>query len=368
MGIFLEYMIFILIILFTHLIAISIQAISGNKYFYGVYINQIELSETFKKQVDKYFKKRLNISLLIAIILYIIFNYIFKLNIGLNIIISTTIYLVMYYILLKNAYKQVKNKKSNYLKENNIIYNKKYIIEDEELTKVKKKLEKKFRILFGICIAISLLSFLYVLVNYKNIPDTIITHWGAKGKPDGFTKKNVIDTFFTNFIDISIVLLFSIMGVGIISSKTYIDTENMEINRRKAIKYLNGLGYSFLILTLTMQSITTVIPVFMVQQKDIPIQLTLFGCIAPIFITVALIYFYIMLGSLKPKDKSTYMVENDDEKWIYGFIYYNKEDPYLMVEKRLGAGWSINMANPLGKLITIIIIITTIFSLVIGFI
>ncbi|WP_297131285.1 DUF5808 domain-containing protein, partial [Terrisporobacter sp.] len=147
-----------------------------------------------------------------------------------------------------------------------------------------------------------------------------------------------------------------------------IDTENLEVNRKKAIKYLNGIGYSFFALTLSMQSMTTIIPIFMVQEKNIPMWLMIGGCILPIFTSVAMIYYYLMLSSLKPKSRNIYTVENDDEKWIYGFIYYNKDDPKLMVEKRLGAGWSMNMAHPLGKFITILLVVITVGSLLIGFI
>ena len=48
--------------------------------------------------------------------------------------------------------------------------------------------------------------------------------------------------------------------------------------------------------------------------------------------------------------------------------FYNKENPKLMVEKRLGIGWSINMAQPMGKLITIILVLITFGSLLICFI
>ena len=92
------------------------------------------------------------------------------------------------------------------------------------------------------------------------------------------------------------------------------------------------------------------------------------ACIVPIFIIVPLIYYYFMLNSIKPKSRNIYTVENDDENWIYGFIYYNKENPKLMVEKRLGVGWSINMAQPMGKLITIILVLITFGSLLICFI
>lgn len=373
---FLNYVIFILIILFTHIIALSTQMLSSNQYFFGVYIKQIILEEDLKKKINKDFKRKLNISLLLTILIYLILKDIFNLNLGANIIISITIYFVLFYLILKDEYKKVKYIKDTYLANLEIVQGenkdeisaKVTISEDKVLTDQKKKLIKKFKILFSICIVLSAISFLYVLISYKDMPDIIITHWGSGGKPDGFAKKNIIDVFFVNGLDISLVLLFAVMGIGSISGNTYIDTENLEVNRKKAIKYLNGIGYSFFALTLSMQSITSTIPIFMVQEKNIPMWLTIGVCIVPIFISVAMIYYYLMLSSLKPKSRNIYTVENDDEKWIYGFIYYNKEDPKLMVEKRLGAGWSMNMAHPLGKFITILLVVITVGSLLIGFI
>lgn len=373
---FLNYVIFILIILFTHIIALSTQMLSSNQYFFGVYIKQITLEEDSKKQINKDFKRKLNISLLLTILIYLILKDIFNLNLGANIIISITIYFVLFYLILMDEYKKVKYIKDTYLANLEIIQcenkdkisAKVTITEDKVLIEQKKKLIKKFKILFSICIGLSAISFLYVLVSYKDMPDIIITHWGSGGKPDGFAKKNIIDVFFVNGLDISLVLLFAVMGIGSISGNTYIDTENLEVNRKKAIKYLNGIGYSFFSLTLSMQSITTTTPIFMVQEKNIPMWLTIGVCILPIFISAAMIYYYLMLSSLKPKSRNIYTVENDDEKWIYGFIYYNKEDPKLMVEKRLGAGWSMNMAHPLGKFITILLVVITVGSLLIGFI
>lgn len=373
---FLNYVIFILIILFTHIIALSTQMLSSNQYFFGVYIKQITLEEDSKKQINKDFKRKLNISLLLTILIYLILKDIFNLNLGANIIISITIYFVLFYLILMDEYKKVKYIKDTYLANLEIIQcenkdkisAKVTITEDKVLIEQKKKLIKKFKILFSICIGLSAISFLYVLVSYKDMQDIIITHWGSGGKPDGFAKKNIIDVFFVNGLDISLVLLFAVMGIGSISGNTYIDTENLEVNRKKAIKYLNGIGYSFFSLTLSMQSITTTTPIFMVQEKNIPMWLTIGVCILPIFISAAMIYYYLMLSSLKPKSRNIYTVENDDEKWIYGFIYYNKEDPKLMVEKRLGAGWSMNMAHPLGKFITILLVVITVGSLLIGFI
>ena len=372
---FLNYIVFILLILFTHLIALSTQMLSSKKYFFGVYINEINIEEGFKIKTNKDFKQKLNLSLFLSIMIYLILKTIFDLNIGANIVICTTLYLILFFLILTIEYKKVKYIKNCYLAnfklENNEHKESKItriiIKEDEILSEEKKKLIKKFKVLFGVCLSLSCVSFLYVFINYKNMPDIIITHWGAGGRPDGYSEKTILNVFFINFIDISMVVLFAVIGVGSIAGNTYIDNENLEENRKKAIKYLNGIGYSFLALTLSMQSITTTIPMFMVQEKNIPMWLTLSSCILPIFIVVPVIYFYLMLSGIKPKSRNIYTVENDDEKWIYGFIYYNKEDPKLMVEKRLGMGWSINMAQPMGKLITIILILITFGSILISF-
>lgn len=373
---FLNYIVFILIILFTHLIALSTQSLSSRKYFFGVYINEIIIEEDLKVKITKDFKRKLNVSLFLSIMVYLMLKTIFDLNIGANIIISTTVYLTLFFLILTIEYKKVKYVKDTYL-ANLQLYNndnkeqvpiRVIIKEDEILANEKKRIIKKFKILFGICIILSLVSFVYVLLSYKNMPDTIITHWGAYGKPNGYSKKNILNVFFTSFIDISMVLLFAVIGIGSVAGNTYIDNKNLEVNRKKAVKYLNGIGYSFLTLTLSIQSITSTIPIFMVQEKDMPMWLTIGSCIIPIFIVVPVIYFYLMLSSIKPKSRNIYTIENDDEKWIYGFIYYNKEDPKLMVEKRLGMGWSINMAHTLGKVITIILVLITVGSLLICFI
>lgn len=85
MGNLTEYMIFILIILFIHLIVLITQAISGSHYFYGVYIKNIELGKDIKKEIDKHFKKKLNIGLSLVIVIYLLAGFIFNINIGTNI-------------------------------------------------------------------------------------------------------------------------------------------------------------------------------------------------------------------------------------------------------------------------------------------
>ncbi len=65
-------MVFIIVMLFAHLMALSTQSISSKDYFYGVYIKTIKLDEEFKVKIDKEFKHKINKSLFISILIYLI--------------------------------------------------------------------------------------------------------------------------------------------------------------------------------------------------------------------------------------------------------------------------------------------------------
>lgn len=358
---------FIMIMLFTHLLVLNTQNLSSKDYFYGVYIKNIYLDSEFKNKVDKSFKSSINKGLIITIAIYILGEFIFNLNTGINLLLTITLYFYFTYIYLKNAYINVNKNKTEYIKENNITKPKlEYKYECKELTLVQNKLVKKFKILFSVCIGISILSALYVAINYNSMPDIIITHWNASGRADGFTEKSIKNVFLMNFIDLSMVIFLAYLSIESLKIRIYIENSKEKIKKCK--KYLNGVGYSFLLLTLSMQLMTSTIPIFMVKQQNIPTSIIIIGCIIPIFISVVLIYFYIMLTSLKSKGMEKYELESDDEKWLYGFIYYNKEDPQFLVQKRLGAGWNVNMANPKGKVFTILILLITIGSLILPFI
>lgn len=69
----------------------------------------------------------------------------------------------------------------------------------------------------------------------------------------------------------------------------------------------------------------------------------------------------------KRYQKEISIVEEDDEYWIAGMIYYNPKDRRLNVEKRAGVGGTVNMAHPVGKAFGVLLalsLVATILSLV----
>ena len=144
---FINYILFLLIILLTHIIALNTQLLNSKKNFFEIYINEITMEEELKNKINKDFKVKLNISLILSIIIYLILKNVFKLNMVIDTIISITIYLTFFFFILKLEYKKVKYVKSSYLLKMNINVEKetkqrRIINEDEVLSQQKKKLIK----------------------------------------------------------------------------------------------------------------------------------------------------------------------------------------------------------------------------------
>lgn len=57
-------------------------------------------------------------------------------------------------------------------------------------------------------------------------------------------------------------------------------------------------------------------------------------------------------------------LQDDDDNWILGMFYYNKNDTRLNVEKRLGYGATVNFAHPAGKVIGVVSALLIIGSII----
>ncbi|MES1169082.1 MAG: DUF5808 domain-containing protein, partial [Leifsonia sp.] len=46
---------------------------------------------------------------------------------------------------------------------------------------------------------------------------------------------------------------------------------------------------------------------------------------------------------------------DDDEHWKAGLLYVNRDDPALIVPRRFGLGWTVNLGRPAGIALTILL-------------
>lgn len=90
-----------------------------------------------------------------------------------------------------------------------------------------------------------------------------------------------------------------------------------------------------------------------------------------IVISISMLIFiiaFILIGqggrNIKEDSEGDDLYKDDDDKWVWGMFYYNKNDLALMVEKRVGIGYTINFANKKAIiLLVLLIVLIIIFSI-----
>ncbi|HDA6214471.1 TPA: DUF1648 domain-containing protein, partial [Clostridioides difficile] len=229
------------------------------------------------------------------------------------------------------------------------------LIVDMDFINKKNKIIKKFKIIYLIPILFTLGMSIFIAFNYNKLPDSIATHWNINGSPDVFIDKSFLNVFKLIGTDFCLMVLLYITSIGSIKSRIKIDTNRIEESRVENIKYLNKIGYLFLILMIIMTT------QFFTTLLSIKTKLSTAMNITTLLVIIYLIATYINSPNLK--FNSSYSPEEDEKYWIAGIMYNNPNDPSLMVNKRFGIGWTINFGNPLGKILYIAIALLLIFSL-----
>ncbi|MEZ0164946.1 DUF5808 domain-containing protein [Kineococcus sp. LSe6-4] len=57
---------------------------------------------------------------------------------------------------------------------------------------------------------------------------------------------------------------------------------------------------------------------------------------------------------------------DDDRHWRGGLLYVNREDPALLVPKRVGVGWTLNVGHPAGRVLTAVLLLLVLAGLGLG--
>jgi uncharacterized membrane protein len=57
---------------------------------------------------------------------------------------------------------------------------------------------------------------------------------------------------------------------------------------------------------------------------------------------------------------------DDDSHWKAGLFYVNPDDPAILVPKRLGIGWTINLGRPVGVIAGVLTLLSVAVLIVVG--
>lgn len=224
---------------------------------------------------------------------------------------------------------------------------------------------------FLIHAAITCISVIWVLQFYDRIPDTLAMQFDFSGNVTRTAAKSYLNVLLPNMLQAIMILLFLLINWSIRNSKQQLDPNRPELSAARSIIFRRRWSFFSIMSGLMVVLLFTFIQINMVLQLN-PNLITVVSLIIPAIVVIAALGLTITTGQggsrirKAPSETPSTHQYNDDKHWKLGLFYFNRQDPSLFVEKRMGVGWTINHAHPLGLLILIapvvLIILVTIFA------
>lgn len=229
-------------------------------------------------------------------------------------------------------------------------------------------IDTSFRNKLGHFRSFYLLHFLLITINvvviwwyYDNIPDKLILHYDFSGQADRFGSKSVGVVFMTNLFQLIMVFISITTQEAIIRSKQKINPLSPEVSSKKG-------SFSRFKVSLGLQLVTIFIIVLFTLVQGSIIEIIKPAVVVILFF-LAVIIIAVISVILKYKEENavndTFQEPNlflseADHYWKWGLFYVNPNDPSVLVEKRVGLGWTVNFGHRLGW----VILLTPLFLVV----
>jgi uncharacterized membrane protein len=195
-------------------------------------------------------------------------------------------------------------------------------------------------------LAILAAAAMYVSSHWQLLPERIPVHWDLAGQPDRWVDRSLRRVLAPLIAGTLVWAMLLASALGILKGSPRPAGENADWTRRFRTANLR-LMTAALYTTTLMFALFTVRPILEAQGIVVPAWLP---ALTPV---VVIIGFTIPIFRLSTEPGSG-SDSTPDECWYWGQIYYNRNDPALMVERRFGVGYTFNFGNRLSWLFLIL--------------
>jgi uncharacterized membrane protein len=209
---------------------------------------------------------------------------------------------------------------------------------------------------------------------YPNLPNPLPIHWDLNGVANGFAEKSVWSALGIVMVGFGIVALMFGLSFAVRGSRPLrvaTDSPGFAARRARTQQRLMGglLGQITLVTTLELSFIAVV-----GWLAPAVAWLPLAAIVLPVLLIAAATVLYLVRyrrsmaaqplaaagATTATHERSREAIVNapdDDRFWKSGIFYLNRADPALMVPKRFGVGWTINLGDPAGIAIGVLILL-----------
>lgn len=195
---------------------------------------------------------------------------------------------------------------------------------------------------------VTVVTVLIGVISYPSMPDVLTVHYGANGVPNRSATKSVGTAFTLVFVQTGVTALLVGIAAGIFrSSRPDIDPAHPVSSAHWHRRYMS-LGAKALL------GLAAIIDVGMLASSLLMWTETVTSwaplvVVLPILIAIVVAVVVLARNNRVPDEgeEDTGLTHRDDDKyWRGGLFYINREDRALLVPRRFGLGWTLNLGNP----------------------
>lgn len=194
-------------------------------------------------------------------------------------------------------------------------------------------------------VAVMALCIFFAIARWDAIPQWFATHLG-----DHYSYKSVRTVFMLNIVQALTIMFFVGIHLAIGRARTSLDPQDREGSLQKQLKLkkiFSILAWGASLLIVAFQGVTQAITLY--GWKKNLLFISGISVWAALFLALIGVMLYLRITGL---DQLRDVPSQEERHWKWlGSIYVNPEDPAWIVPNIYGFGWTINMANPIGKII-----------------
>ncbi|GAB3745403.1 DUF5808 domain-containing protein [Amycolatopsis oliviviridis] len=177
-------------------------------------------------------------------------------------------------------------------------------------------------------------------------------------------------SFSTVFAQVLVVVLISLLTVAISRARPEIDAAQPSASASRYREYLHGVLSLLLVSAGCANATLLVVSLQLWGVADTTVPVTIVAYLPLLAAFIAWIGFSLRSGDaghrLSPtagESETRYEQRDDDRYWFAaGMVYLNRNDPALLVHRRVGTYWTLNLGHPVAWLLLVIVAVAGVLA------
>ncbi|MET0785412.1 MAG: DUF1648 domain-containing protein [Paenisporosarcina sp.] len=207
----------------------------------------------------------------------------------------------------------------------------------------------------------------YGLSQYDSLPNQIPTHWGPNGEADAFTEKSWVSVSSLPLMTLLLQGMMLFFNSSLKQSGAKIRVRHKKRSREQQLAFRKYTSWLLFVITISMTVFMSYLQLTIIAPTTMSTGVTLSFTIGFLLVILGSVLYYTVKvgqsGTMIPVEldsqdgsNTAYIDVDDDRYWKLGLFYFNKDDPSIMVEKRFGVGWTINIGHMKSWILLVVLI------------